>query len=155
MWSPAEGARPTASAAVRMLGGENAGGIKVPSIGFSAPKYDWRRFQRWNISASRLPAGSEVLFREPSAWERYSWQIALITAVILVQAGLSRFCCRSIVVVGWRRCRRGSAWRNLPCQPLLHGWRTDRLHRSRNQPTAWGYPNQRRKRTGHPEISET
>jgi C4-dicarboxylate-specific signal transduction histidine kinase len=28
------------------------------------------------------------LFREPSAWERYSWQIALITAVILAQAGL-------------------------------------------------------------------
>lgn len=88
MWSPVEGARPTASAAVRMLAGEDASGIKVPSIGFSAPKYDWRQLQRWSISASRLPADSQVLFREPSAWERYSWQIALITAVILLQAGL-------------------------------------------------------------------
>jgi len=35
-----------------------------------------------------LPPGSEILFREPSAWQRYSWQIALITAVILAQAGL-------------------------------------------------------------------
>lgn len=88
MFSPAEGARPTAAAAVRMLGGEKAGGIKVPPIGFSAPKYDWRQLQRWNISESRLPPGSEILFREPTAWERYSWQIASIVAVLLIQTGL-------------------------------------------------------------------
>ena len=88
MWSAAEGARPTAAAAVRMLGGEKASDIKVPPIEFSAPKYDWRQLQRWNISESRLPPGSEVLFREPSIWQSYSWQIALITAVILLQAGL-------------------------------------------------------------------
>jgi len=29
-----------------------------------------------------------VYFREPTIWERYSWQIALITTVILLQAGL-------------------------------------------------------------------
>ena len=61
MFSPAEGARPTAAVAIRMLGGEKAGGIKVPPIGFSAPKYDWRQLQRWNISESRLPPGSEIL----------------------------------------------------------------------------------------------
>ncbi len=47
MFSPAEGARPTAAVAVRMLGGEKADGIKVPAIEFSAPKYDWRQLQRW------------------------------------------------------------------------------------------------------------
>jgi signal transduction histidine kinase len=88
MWSPTDGARPTAAAAVRILGGEKAGDIKVPPIEFPAPKYDWRQLQRWNISESRLPPGSEVLFREPAAWERYRWQITLIIAVILVQAGL-------------------------------------------------------------------
>jgi signal transduction histidine kinase len=87
MWSPTEGARATAAAAVRMLGGEKASGIKVRPIEFSVPKYDWRQLRRWNISESRLPVGSEVLFREPTAWERYSWQLALITAVILAQAG--------------------------------------------------------------------
>ena len=66
MFSPAEGARPTAAVAVRMLGGEKASGIKVPPIEFSAPKYDWRQLQRWNISESRLPPGSEILFREPT-----------------------------------------------------------------------------------------
>ena len=88
MFSPAEGAVPTAAVAVRMLGGEKGGDIKVPPIEFSTPKYDWRQLQRWNISESRLPPGSEVLFREPTAWQRYSWQIALTLAVILVQAGL-------------------------------------------------------------------
>ena len=88
MWSPTEGARATAAAAVRMLGGEKASGIKVPPIEFSLPKYDWRQLRRWNISESRLPPGSEVLFREPTAWERYSWQLALIAAVILVQTWL-------------------------------------------------------------------
>jgi signal transduction histidine kinase len=87
MLSPTEGARRAADAAIRILGGEKAGSINVPPIEFSAPKYDWRQLQRWNISESRLPPGSEILFREPTLWELYSWQIALIIAVILLQAG--------------------------------------------------------------------
>ena len=77
-----------AAAAVRLLGGEKASDIKVPPVEFSVPKYDWRQLQRWNISESRLPPGSEILFREPTAWQRYAWQIALTTAVLLLQAGL-------------------------------------------------------------------
>jgi signal transduction histidine kinase len=50
--------------------------------------FDWRQMQRWGISESRLPPRSEILFREPTVWRRYSWQIAFITAVILLQAGL-------------------------------------------------------------------
>ena len=85
MFSPAEGARPTAAVAIRMLGGEKAGGIKVPPIEFSAPKYDWRQLQRWNISESRLPPGSEILFRESGAWQRYRWQMIAIFGVLLLQ----------------------------------------------------------------------
>jgi signal transduction histidine kinase len=88
MFSPAEGARPTAAVAVRMLKGEKGSDIKVPPIEFAAPKYDWRQLQRWSISESRLPPGSEILFREPTAWQGYSWQITLIIAVILLQTGL-------------------------------------------------------------------
>jgi signal transduction histidine kinase len=88
MQSPAEGGLRAAAAAVRMLGGEKADGIKIPTIELSAPKYDWRQLQRWNISESRLTPGSQVLFRQPTAWERYSWQIALVIAVVLAQAGL-------------------------------------------------------------------
>ena len=88
MFSPAEGARPMAAVAVRVLGGEEGSDIKVPPIGFSVPKYDWRLLQRWNINESRLPRGSEVLFREPTVWQRYSWEIALTAAVLLAQGGL-------------------------------------------------------------------
>ena len=129
MFSPAEGARPTAAVAVRMLGGEKAGGIKVPPIEFSAPKYDWRQLQRWNISESRLPPGSEILFREPTAWERYSWQIALIAAVLLVQAGLISVLLRRASSASVGRSAVAAAYgRACPCQPLLDGWRTDGLH---------------------------
>jgi signal transduction histidine kinase len=87
MLSPTEGARPAAGVAIRMLGGEKGGGPKVSPVGFSTPKYDWRELQRWNISEDRLPPGSEVLFRDQTVWQRYSWQIALTVAVILLQAG--------------------------------------------------------------------
>ena len=50
--------------------------------------FDWRQMLRWGIAESNLPPGSTIYFREPTAWQRYSWQIALITAVILLQAGL-------------------------------------------------------------------
>jgi signal transduction histidine kinase len=50
--------------------------------------FDWRQMQRWGISENRLPSGSEIDFREISVWQRYAWEIALVLAVILVQAGL-------------------------------------------------------------------
>lgn len=88
MHSVSGGSRETAAVAVRILGGEKAGEIKTPPSGYEAPKFDWRQLQRWGIAASRLPAGSQVYFREPSIWERYRWQIALVCAVLLTQAGL-------------------------------------------------------------------
>ena len=80
-----DSSRQTAAVAVRVLGGETASDIKIPSVQFSTPKFDWREMQRWGISESRLPPGSEVLFREPTAWERYRWQI---TSILLVLLGL-------------------------------------------------------------------
>ena len=77
-----------AAVAIRILNGEKAGDIKTPPTGFAAPMFDWRQMQRWGIGESNLPAGSTVHFREPTAWERYSWQIALITGIILAQAVL-------------------------------------------------------------------
>jgi signal transduction histidine kinase len=88
MHSTAETTQKTVDAAMRILRGEKPSSIKYEPIGFAAPKYDWRELQRWGISESKLPAGSEILFREPPMWETYRWQMLLITAIILVQAGL-------------------------------------------------------------------
>src|SRR5467141_1692498 len=73
--------------ALRILAGESASDIPVATVP-SQLIFEWPALQRWKISESRLPPGSEILFREPTVWERYSWQIALIIAVILLQAGL-------------------------------------------------------------------
>ena len=88
MFSSHEMADACAKVAVRLLNGETPGNIKIVPVGLAAPRYDWRQLQKWGIKDSLLPRGSEIFFREPTAWERYSWQIALITAVILLQAGL-------------------------------------------------------------------
>src|SRR5262245_28239684 len=44
--------------------------------------------QRCGISEKRLPPGSDVHFREPSAWDRYRWQIASILLALLVQSAM-------------------------------------------------------------------
>ena len=88
MHSVAGSSEKTVNAAIRILGGEKPGDIKIEPIGFASPKYDWRELKRWRISESNLPRGSKVLFREPGIWETYSWQVALIAGVILVQGAL-------------------------------------------------------------------
>jgi signal transduction histidine kinase len=77
-----------ASVAVRIMGGEAPAGINAPPVGFSAPKYDWRELQRWNISEIRLPVGSEVDFRVPGMWEQYRSQLTAGLAVLLLQAAV-------------------------------------------------------------------
>ena len=84
----AETSRKTVDAVMRILGGEKPTAVKYDPIEFGAPKYDWRELQRWGISESNLPSNSEVLFREPTVWERYRWHIMPIAAIILVQTGL-------------------------------------------------------------------
>jgi signal transduction histidine kinase len=88
MHSVEQGSAMAAAVALRILDGEKAGDIKTPPTKFASPKFDWRQMQRWGISDSDLPSGSQVYFRESTLWQRYPWQIAFIVAVILVQAGL-------------------------------------------------------------------
>ena len=99
-----EGSRQTAAVAIRILGGEKAGDIKIPPIGFAAPKFDWRQMQRWGIREDRLPPESEVLFREPTVWDQYQWQIFLIGMALLLQAALI-----GVLLYENRRRRRAEA----------------------------------------------
>jgi signal transduction histidine kinase len=77
-----------AEAAVRILKGEVPGDLKVPPLALAIPQYDWRELQRWNISEDRLPAGSLVRFREPTVWQQYRSQVALIVGLLLLQGAL-------------------------------------------------------------------
>ena len=77
-----------AEVALRILDGEKPSDIKPSFVELAAPVFDWRQMQRWGISESSLPPGGTIYFREPTVWQRYWWQFALTTAVILAQAGL-------------------------------------------------------------------
>src|SRR5215471_17570452 len=72
--------------ALRILDGEDASKIPVTIGGLTRPIFDWRQLQRFGISESRLPPGSEIRFRAPSMWEQYHWYIIGALAVIAVQA---------------------------------------------------------------------
>jgi signal transduction histidine kinase len=84
----ADTSRQTAAAAIRVLGGEKAEDIRPPPVEFGRPMFDWRQIQRWGISESKLPAGSEIYFREPSVWKKYWEYVLATTAALLIQFGL-------------------------------------------------------------------
>lgn len=91
-----------ADAALRILNGEKASAVKTPDVVLNSTAYDWRELRRWKISKNQLPPNSIVLFREPTAWEQYRWQIALACALILLQGAL-------IAGLLYERRRRGFA----------------------------------------------
>ena len=43
---------------------------------------DWRQLQRWGLSEARLPRGTELLFREPTLWQRYRTVVLVTLGVI-------------------------------------------------------------------------
>jgi signal transduction histidine kinase len=74
--------------ALRILNGEPASSI-APTVGDAVkPFFNWLQMQRWGVSESNLPPGSEIRFREPSLWEKYRWQTISIAAALLIQAAL-------------------------------------------------------------------
>jgi len=74
----------SARIAVRILRGEPATNFPPRIVGPLEPSYDERELKRWNISESRLPPGSTVLFRVPTVWGRYRpWIIAGISVCLL------------------------------------------------------------------------
>src|SRR5215510_10654789 len=85
--SPGAIGRVAARLALRILDGEIASDIPITNNEeILRPVFDWRQLQRWGISENRLPVGSEVRFRSPTAWEQYRWQIILISAVLVLQS---------------------------------------------------------------------
>lgn len=91
----------TAKIALRILDGERAENIP-PVSGGVKPIFNWEQMQRWNVSESSLPAGSEIRFREPRLWDKYRWQSIAVIAALLLQAGFI------MILLRERRKRRGA-----------------------------------------------
>lgn len=78
----------SARTAIRILRGEPAASFPPKVVAPLEARYDWRELQRWQIPEDRLPAGSTVLFRQPTQWERYRLWVAAGVVVCALQAVL-------------------------------------------------------------------
>jgi signal transduction histidine kinase len=75
---------------MELLSGKKPGDIPV-ATGPSVYLFDWRALQRWGVKERELPAGSTVLYREPTLWERARWILLAGLAVIIVLASLTGY----------------------------------------------------------------
>lgn len=88
--------------ALRILHGESPSDIPVTLTDAVKPVFNWKQMQRWGVSESNLPPGSEVRFRKPPFWREYRSQLLIIAAIVLIQGAL-------ISILLHERRRRGDA----------------------------------------------
>jgi PAS domain S-box-containing protein len=76
----------SAQIAARVLDGEPPASIPLLADAGLAPMFDARQLERWGVSERSLPAGSVVLFRQPSIWEEHGKAIGLGVGVISLES---------------------------------------------------------------------
>ena len=74
--------------ALRVLQGEPPDRIPVHQIDPNVDAFDWRELRRFGVNEARLPAGSIIQFRQPSAWDQYKWYILGATTLLVLQSAL-------------------------------------------------------------------
>jgi signal transduction histidine kinase len=77
-----------ADIALQILAGKPLETIQRENKPRQAYHLDARQLTRWNIASARIPAGSEIHYREFNVWERYRWQIIAIVATVILQAAV-------------------------------------------------------------------
>lgn len=87
---PSEIGSDAARLAMRILAGERTEDV-APVTREAKPLFNWNQMQRWNVSESSLPEGSQVHLREPTFLEQYRWQSLAVFAALFIQAGLIAF----------------------------------------------------------------
>ena len=70
--------------AVRILAGTRAQDVPIEDMPVVAI-FDWRAMQRFGISESRLPAGSDIRFRGPSLWRDYRRETLAALGILVLQ----------------------------------------------------------------------
>ncbi len=76
-----------AEVAVRIVNGARPQDIPMVDVP-TVPVFDWRQLKRWGISESRLPAGSDLLYKELTFWDRYKWHVISIGSLFALEAFL-------------------------------------------------------------------
>jgi signal transduction histidine kinase len=79
-----EGLR-TGRLVVRVL--RRRAGERMPPVEPIAKSFvaDWRQLRRWGLPEKRLPPGTEVVFREPTLWQRYRTVVLVTLGVIIAE----------------------------------------------------------------------
>jgi PAS domain-containing protein len=80
--------RNTAIVAAQILRGAAPRSLTPAPQPLTGPFFDAAELRKWRISESRLPPGSVVLFRQPTAWQRYRTQIIVASVLSFVQTAL-------------------------------------------------------------------
>jgi PAS domain S-box-containing protein len=96
----------TTGLALRILKGEKPETLPVIDVDPEVMQVDWRQLQRWGIDESRIPAGAVVLFKQPTIWQQYKWEIIGAVSLIIVETFLIAF-----LLVSRSRQRRAEAER--------------------------------------------
>ena len=86
--TPVPIAEDAARLALRILDGAPPSDFPVARGDYMKPIFDWRELQRWGVRETRLPPGSEVLFRQLSFWEQYRGLALAGAGIIAIQATL-------------------------------------------------------------------
>jgi PAS domain S-box-containing protein len=79
-WVNREQGRLTAKIASHILSGEKPENVPVEHDATTQVQVDGRELRKWNLSEAALPAGSLILFQEPTLWQRHK---GLIVAGVL------------------------------------------------------------------------
>jgi PAS domain S-box-containing protein len=88
LFSPGEQGRQAGELVLRVLNGENPDDIPLVEAAANRYLFNWQTLRRFGLNEARLPAGSEVRFRQPSQWEVYKWEIIGVAGVIALQSAL-------------------------------------------------------------------
>jgi len=79
-----------ADSSIRVLKGERADTIPISTTDVTVPQVDWRQLQRWQISESRVPIGTSVLFRQDVANDDVRlaafWSVPLLAMLVAAMA---------------------------------------------------------------------
>lgn len=70
----------------RILTGEKTESMWTTKESGNRYIFDARRLKRWGIEEARLPADSEVRYREFSPWAEYRWRLVAIVTILTIQA---------------------------------------------------------------------
>jgi len=83
-------AKTAAVVTAEILEGKKPADIPVVT-GASFYGFDWKQLKRWNLSESMLPAGSVVINREPTLWERAKWIFLAAASMLLGLLALAAY----------------------------------------------------------------